>query len=67
MLNEVDFGMNTGLGMPEASAGDSLPGLQDELGFGQDLTDCLAAGAASAPDLLQDSGQSGWQDLTKLA
>ena len=67
MLNEADFGMNTGLDMPDASSGDILSGLQDELNFGQSLSGDFAIGAASALDSLQDSGQSGWLDLAKLA
>ncbi len=67
MLNEADFGMNTGLDMPDASSGDVLSGLQDELNFGQSLSGDFAIGAASVLDSLQDSGQSGWPDLAKLA
>lgn len=67
MLNETDFGMNAGLDMPDASAGDILSCLQDELNFGQDTVENALAGAASAPDAVAGNGQSGWQDLAKLA
>ena len=67
MLNEADFGMNTGLDMPAASSGDILSGLQDELNFGQYSVENTQTGAASAPDSLPGSGQSCWLDLAKLA
>ena len=67
MLNEADFGMNSGLDIPDGSAGDILSGLQDELNFGQNSVENSLTGAASAPDALAASGQSGWQDLAKLA
>ena len=67
MLNEADFGMNTGLDMPDASSGDVLSGLKDELNFGQSLSGDFAIGAASVLDSLQDSGQTGWLDLAELA
>ena len=41
--------------------------LHDDLSFGRLLADSMAAGAASALDSLQDSGQSGWQNIAKLA
>ena len=67
MLNEADSALNAGLDIPDASTGDILSALQDELNFGQGLSDSLCIGAASAADALADSGQSGWLDLVKLA